>query len=429
MKNKTVSLIFLYLTFSIILPLEHNLIQEEFLAIISQEDSKMGNWSEFASEMYLKDVIINASDYSGANDTERLQAALDAVPPEGGIVLISGVWTACALVARSNTTIIGVDGVIQRPDNTTCPFISFEGRANFAILGLTFDGRGINNAIGIYISNSHCFTIRNNTFLNITRNAVEIRISTEGFSKDFFIEDNLFINCDDAPILVFGCPSKRNIQNFIILNNTITNGNNNGKIAVAFSSEGFIINNTVINSQHGIATRCVSNLTIKGNVIMNIKDYGIYLGTQIGDNGTDNVIVEDNLVINASIGIARYYGSYPITNILVKNNRFFNSSFCDILADFAALYLNNTITSAEKLVIKDINAVFIETRSITNFMILPGDINYDLKIDIADVAFVAISFGNVEGSMGWKSKADIIRDGVIDIKDVVYVAKNYGTII
>jgi len=59
-------------------------------------------------------------------------------------------------------------------------------------------------------------------------------------------------------------------------------------------------------------------------------------------------------------------------------------------------------------------------------MRLKGDVNLDCKIDIIDLAFVAISFGARTGSPGYNSEADLNSDGVIDIIDIVSVASTFG---
>jgi parallel beta-helix repeat protein len=382
--------------------------------------SQMPLWAKGA-------LLINASDYVGSNDTERLQAALDDVPPEGATVLISGFWTASGLIAKSNTTILGVNGTIQRPYNTTEPFIALSNASNFAIMNLTFDGREINNGYGVNVIDGSSFVLQGNTFLKIKRSAIKASVSLDGISENFSIAENAFFNCNDAPILIFGRPSERAIHDFAILSNTMLNGLDNGKIAIAFSSNGMVENNTVANCQHGIATRCVSNLTIQGNVIRNTVGYGIYLGTQIGDNGTNNITLDRNKITEGHIGIARYYGSYSISNVVIKENQFTNNDLYDILADFPATYVNNTVTCIEKLVIQDLRASFIETRDIENNPIMPGDINSDLKIDITDIATVAIKYGCVEGSPDWDPKLDVIRNGAVDIKDVSYVSTSFGS--
>jgi len=371
-------------------------------------------------------VVINASEFSGANDTERLQAAFNAVPPSGGTVIISGIWEACGLKAKSNTVILGVNGVIHHPQNRTNPFITFENETNFAILNMTFNGDGVDVAQGILIVDCKNFIIQNNNFLNIKRNALKICTSVDGQSKNFTIKCNAFINCNDAPILVFGVPSKRNIYNFTIFNNLIFNGTLNGKIGIAFLTSGFIINNTIVNCEHGIATRCISNLTIIGNVVRNCEGYGIYIGTQVGDNGSENIRIYGNILENCSIGIARYYGTYTVKDVQIENNLFVNNRIYDVVADFPAIYINNTLTSKEKLVILDLQAFFFKTKTIINGVIMLGDINSDLKIDIIDIAIIASLFGCRKGFTCWIDDADVIKDEIIDIKDVSYVSRFFG---
>ena len=372
--------------------------------------------------------VINVSEYEGENDTVKIQAALNDVPEGGAIVFIpSGVWVAAGLQAKSHTFIVGAEGaIIRRPENVTEPFLTFANISDFAVLNLTFEGENIENAYGIEVIDSRNFTIQNNTFYNHTKSAVKVTLSLNGTSSNFTISNNLFLNCQNVPIFIFGIPSRRAIRNFCILNNTLINGTKNGKIGIAFSANGTIENNKIINCQYGIATRCVSNLTIRKNYVENITDYGIYLGTQVGDPGTDNVKIIENEIRHSRIGICRYYGSYPLVNIQVINNLFVNSSQYDILADFPGTFINNTITDASKLKIENLATLFIGTRTVSGQIILPGDINHDLKINIIDVALVAISFGSSKGNPNWNEAADIIQDGEINIKDISYLAKNFG---
>jgi len=372
--------------------------------------------------------VINVSDYEGQNQTEKIQAALNDVPESGAIVFIpSGTWEAAGLTAKSNTILTGTnETVIERPLNTTVPFIKFSNVSNFAVLNLTFDGKNVTNALGIMILDSKNFLIKRNTFLGIDKNAIKVAITLNGVSRNFTFSDNFFLNCNDVPIHVFGIPSKRNIENFIIENNRILNGTRNGKIGIAFADNGTLRNNIIEKTQHGIATRCVSNININENFIKNVSDYGIYLGTQIGDPGTSEVKIIDNSILESKIGIARYYGNYPVTDVYIANNLFLNNIRYDILADFPGHFVNNTITEKSKLKIIDLASTFEKTKTSTGNLVIPGDINEDFKINIIDVALIAISFGSSEGSPGWNTLADVISDGKIDIKDISFVARNFG---
>lgn len=373
-------------------------------------------------------TIINASEYPGENDTERLQAALDDVPPEGAIVLVSPrIWTACGLVAKSRTVLKGFDGtVIRRPANVSLPIITFENASDFAVFNITFDGRKVAEGYGIYILNSQRFHISNNIFLNFEKSAIKVCIDIGQQSRYFVIDDNSCFNCNSVPIFLFGIPGERSIKEFLIARNIIVNGTDNGKIGVAFSTNGTIANNTVTLCEYGIATRCVSHLTIENNVLENLIGHGIYLGTQVADWGTDNIVIKNNTVVNASVGIGRKYASFPIENVTVVHNFFVNNSQYDIIADFPATFINNTITSAEKLRITDSGAQFIGTRSINNEIIMPGDLTGDAEINMRDIGLVAVAFGTFPDSPNWNPKADIIDDDQINMKDISYVSRLFG---
>jgi len=369
-------------------------------------------------------TIINVSDYQGSTDSERIQNALNDVPPEGAIVFIpSGVWEANNLTAKSNTIILGTNGtILKRPQNTTSPFITFINQTNFAVINITFDGLNIPKARGLLIINCTNFQVINNVFLNIERYAVSIY----GKSHNFEIKNNIFINSNMAPILLFGSPGLRLISNFRIINNTVIDAANNGKIAVAFASNGEIINNYVRNCEYGIGTRNISNVTISSNVIENCSSYGIYLGTQPGDPGTWNIVLINNFITNSKIGIARYYGSYPVTNITLINNTVTDNQELDVYADFPAAFINNTFTSKRKLKFLVSPTQFSGNTNLNGDLIMLGDINNDGKVDMKDVGIIARLYGSTETSDNWIQDADIIQDGIIDMRDVAIAAREFG---
>jgi len=370
--------------------------------------------------------IINVTQYPGETDAEKIQNALNAVPPEGAIVFIpEGTWEACNLTAKSNTWIMGTNRtVIKRPANTTLPIIKFINCTNFSVSYVIIDGQNVEEARGIYVINCTNFSVYNNTFINIKKTAIRV----VGCSENFAIKSNIFEHCNDATILLFGSPSTRIIRNFRIENNTLLNGEKNGKIGVAFSTNGIITKNKVINCEYGIATRNVSNITIIENEIINSSSYAIYLGTQICDPGTDNIFIGKNQIINCQIGIARYYGEYPIKNVTVESNIIIKSKEWDIYDDFPAFFVNNTITSIDKLKILTPASKFIKNKDINQTLIQPGDVDGNNIIDISDVSQVAIAYGkDSENGQEWNPSLDIIQDGKIDISDVSFVAANFGT--
>ncbi|MGD8565965.1 MAG: right-handed parallel beta-helix repeat-containing protein [Candidatus Bathyarchaeota archaeon] len=369
-------------------------------------------------------TTINVSDYEGATDTERIQKALYDVPPEGAVVYIpGGVWEAYNLTAGSRTILMGSNNtILKRPANTSNNLVTFAYANEFAVVNMIFDGGNITGAAGILIFNCSRFAIVNNTFIDISRNAIRV----SGACMDFEINENRLLRCNEASIILFGSPGERYLYNFSITHNLLYGGLNNGKIGVAFSAHGIIANNTLMNCEFGIATRGVSYIIIENNTIESCESYAFYLGTQPGDQGSDNIEISQNYVINCSVGILRYYGSYPINNVTLNNNSFLYSREWDIYADFSAIFKNNTITSAERLKILVTNVQFIGTRDKGGQPILPGDVFIDLKIDMRDIGIVGRLFGCTPISDNWIPCADIIGDDIINMEDIAFVAKRYG---
>jgi len=62
----------------------------------------------------------------------------------------------------------------------------------------------------------------------------------------------------------------------------------------------------------------------------------------------------------------------------------------------------------------------------TTVKVFLGDVSNDNKVDIRDIAQVALSFGTYLGHAEWDPVADLNKDEKVDIRDLVIVAKNFG---
>jgi hypothetical protein len=62
------------------------------------------------------------------------------------------------------------------------------------------------------------------------------------------------------------------------------------------------------------------------------------------------------------------------------------------------------------------------------WLVPPGDINMDGRVDILDGAAVAFAFNTVPGDPLWNPAADLTGDGRIDILDASIVALWFGTV-
>ena len=65
--------------------------------------------------------------------------------------------------------------------------------------------------------------------------------------------------------------------------------------------------------------------------------------------------------------------------------------------------------------------------STTFFIFLLGDLNGDGKVDVKDVAPVALAFGSYPGHSRWNPLADINKDGKVNVKDVALVSRAFGS--
>jgi len=57
---------------------------------------------------------------------------------------------------------------------------------------------------------------------------------------------------------------------------------------------------------------------------------------------------------------------------------------------------------------------------------IPGDINGDGKVDLADLCILAKAYGSELGDPNWNPAADICGDGKVDLADLSVVAEHYG---
>jgi Dockerin type I domain len=76
-------------------------------------------------------------------------------------------------------------------------------------------------------------------------------------------------------------------------------------------------------------------------------------------------------------------------------------------------------------------AVFIALAVLMSFSVLmarasvPGDVNGDGLVNIADVAAAAAVFGKRLGDTGFNPAADVNADGVVNILDLVFILVHY----
>jgi hypothetical protein len=60
------------------------------------------------------------------------------------------------------------------------------------------------------------------------------------------------------------------------------------------------------------------------------------------------------------------------------------------------------------------------------FDFLPGDVNYDGKVSLADLVALAHAYGSKPGDTNWNPNADIDSNGIVGLSDLVILAQHYG---
>ena len=247
--------------------------------------------------------------------------------------------------------------------------------------GYTLQGTNSPSSIGIYLSGSYGVTIR-----NIKIKAFESGILLDAYSTYNNILGNV-VEDNDYGINCWAYADNNNIRG-----NNIT-ANSLAGIWIAGSSYNIISQNIIAgNSQYGISMESSSNNSVFHNkFIDNTNQTHIYDSTNSWDNGYTSG--------------GNYWSDY--------NGSDTNSDF---LGDTPYLIDENNVDRYPLMYV----------------YWNPCDINYDLTVDMKDIALAAKAFGTSPGDPKWNAHADItgpvplVPDGTIDMRDISMVAKNFG---
>jgi len=64
--------------------------------------------------------------------------------------------------------------------------------------------------------------------------------------------------------------------------------------------------------------------------------------------------------------------------------------------------------------------------SLPSLASIPGDFNYDGKVDFEDLMLFALAYGSTPADANWNEYCDLDPDGKIDFEDLMLFAMNYG---
>jgi len=268
----------------------------------------------------------------GTNDQEEIIQALNALPANGGeVVILDGTYniTASINVPKNNVSLRGNGNatILKRMYNSTNAdsgptargLITLNEKSGCKIQGLQIDGNKATYTAsynyGIYLYSSSDNTITSNTCNN---NGKGIYLSSSGNNT---VTDNTCSNNEEGIYLDLS-------NNNTITGNACNNNNYNG-IFLYSSSNNMVTCNTCNNNYYGIFLYSSSNNTVTCNTCNN------------GNNGIRLYSSSNNMVTGNTCN-NNYYGIhlYSSSNNTITGNTC-NNNDCGINLDSSS---NNTVT-------------------------------------------------------------------------------------
>ncbi|KNY30262.1 dockerin type I domain-containing protein [Pseudobacteroides cellulosolvens] len=125
-------------------------------------------------------------------------------------------------------------------------------------------------------------------------------------------------------------------------------------------------------------------------------------------------------LVNAGFTIS--FGTFKTTSD--ERGNFYGS-----FRNFKSTFKEDMIIEKPGFLKRTIKGVELQANSTTyynNIYILPGDIDGDSSINIADCVYLAKMFNSIKGDNIYSADADINKDGAINLSDFVYIAKYFN---
>ena len=264
---------------------------------------------------------------SGADQTDQLQAAIDAAAVEGKVLALdAGTYRVKSLTLRSNLGIQGVAGATILEAIGGEPVLNGDGLRNVSLAFLSVDGAGNGSGDGysglIYLHDCQNVLIESSGVLNGRGNGIFLNASSgriancvaSGFgqtalfandSTGLIISGNRISDCANGGIRVFR--SAPGDDGTIISENRISdirsgsgNGQNGNAINV-YRADGVIVVNNVASNVDFSAVRLNStkNCLVKGNTASVCREVAIF--SEFAFSGS---IIAENIIDGAAAGIS-----------------------------------------------------------------------------------------------------------------------------
>jgi uncharacterized repeat protein (TIGR01451 family) len=158
--------------------------------------------------------------------------------------------------------------------------------------------------------------------------------------------------------------------------------------------------------------------------VLDIESFRAFVGRSY--SSPVNVTFENQGVNSESFSVELFANTTLLSseNMTLENGQYSDLAFAWNTTGFA--YGNYTLSVWVEPIPGEVD---VADNNLTRGWILvsiPGDINFDRKVDLKDVFAVGKAFGAVEGDSRYNPSLDINDDAKIDLKDYYVTCKNYG---
>jgi parallel beta-helix repeat protein len=321
--------------------------------------------------------------------------------------------------------------------------------------------------------------------LNLKNNGIGVRLS---FTTNSKVTDNNLVN--NYRGIVVDSSSSNNISGNNMTNNifgirlfssstsnTVSGNNmtnNNYGVDIILSSGNMIYHNNFIGNNQQVSSDGSPNAWDNGypsggNHWSNYTGADLYSGPYQNETGSDGIgdithVIDANNkdhypLINpyhtSSLSLAKTvvvqgfalglyfaganYGNYPETfnvtvyanttsiasqNVTLTSENSTNITFTWNTTDFA--YGNYAVWASARPVTGEIDTANDNCTGGMITVTIPGDIDGNFKVQLADLVTLAKAYGSKPGDSNWNPNADIDGNGVVGLSDLVILARHYG---
>jgi parallel beta-helix repeat protein len=315
------------------------------------------NGDNIADEIYAKSGDNGAIAFSGNNAAAVIQAAINALPNGGKVLIKRGIYSITASInLASNIALVGEGPgtVLRIPDgfNADLNVIYGSNVSRVLVANLKIDGNKANNSSGtmhgIYLSSVTYSEVRGCWVENMWSYGIYLRSS----SNNNIISGNIVQGSGSYGIRIssssnntvtgnivqgngsYGIYLDSSSNNNTVAGNTVQ-GNGSYGIRIYSSNNNTVVGNTVQgNDDRGIVLHYSNNNTVTGNTVQGNNYYGIHLNAS-----NNNTVVGNTVQGNSFHGIYIYYSN---NNTVVGNSVLGNSQATDNYYDGICVNYNSS---------------------------------------------------------------------------------------